>query len=73
MTKTSLSRTGNSDPSGKKDKRLDMLVTEELENALISLATLRGMTKSEYARSILEKAMFGEFVMVQRLANRGQD
>lgn len=67
-----LSRAATTSPFGKNDRRLDIPVSEELENAVISLATLRGMTKAEFARSVIEKALFGEFSMVQRIATRGQ-
>lgn len=70
MDEIMLSRSGNSSPFGKNDRRLDILIPEELENAIIAMATLRGIPKGEFARSILEKAMFGEFSMVQKIANR---
>lgn len=72
MSDPMLSRSGNSSPFGKNDRRLDILIHEDLENAIIAMATLRGIPKGEFARSILEKAMFGEFSMVQKIANRDQ-
>lgn len=69
-TPTRLSRSGNTGPFGKNDRRLDILVSEELENAIVTMATLRGMPKSEFARLILERSLFGEFSLVKRMADR---
>lgn len=62
------SRSPFSNPLGKCDRRMDIPMSEELEDALITMAALNRMTKSEYARRVLERAMFGEFSMAQRLA-----
>ena len=53
MDEIMLSRSGITNPNGKSDRRLDTLIPEELENAIIAMATLRGIPKGEFARSIL--------------------
>lgn len=68
MATTSLSRSGVSSPLGKADRRLDILVSEDLENAIITTATLKGVGKSEFVRSLLERVMFGEFAMLKKMA-----
>lgn len=68
MASTSLSRSGTTGPFGKNDRRLDILVSEDLENAIITMATLRGIGKSELARTLLERALFGEFAMLKKIA-----
>lgn len=68
---TALSRSGQSSPLGKSDHRLDLLVSEELEQAIVAMAAIRGVPKSEFARQVLERALFGEFSMLQKVANRG--
>ena len=72
MTDILLSRSASSSSLGKCDRRLDVPVSEELENAIIAMATLRGQTKAELTRSILERVMFGEFVMLQKVAGRSE-
>ena len=64
------SRSGHTNPDGKCDRRLDLLVTEELESAIIAMAALKGISKSEYVRSMLERVMFGEFPMMQKIASK---
>lgn len=68
---TLLSRPSHSNPAGKCDRRLDIPIPEELENAIVALATLRGMSKAEYGRMILERSVLGEFAMVQKIAVHG--
>lgn len=62
------SRPATSNPLGKCDRRLDIPVSEVLEERIITLAALNGIPKAEYARRLLERAMFGEFVIAQSLA-----
>lgn len=62
------SRSANSSPFGKLDRRLDIPISESLEERLITMAALNNVPKAEYARRILERAMFGEFVIAQSLA-----
>lgn len=40
-------------------------MSERLEEAIIAMAVLNGMKKGEYARWLLERAMFGDFSMAQ--------
>ncbi len=65
---TMLSRSGRSDPAGKLTQRLDVPVSVELEEAVITLAMLAGIPKSEYVRRVLERAVFGELPMARRLS-----
>lgn len=62
------SRPANTNPLGKCDRRLDVPVSEALEERVIAMAALNGMSKAEYVRRLLEKAMFGEFHMAQMMA-----
>jgi predicted DNA binding CopG/RHH family protein len=66
------SRPANSNPLGKCDRRIDIPVSEVLEERLITMASLNGMTKAEYARRLLERAMFGEFSIAQMMASDRQ-
>lgn len=64
---TMLSRSGRSDPGGKLVARLDIPVSEELNEAVICMAVTMGVPKSEYVRGLIERAVFGELSMVQRM------
>jgi hypothetical protein len=66
-----LSRSGASCSAGKLSRRLDIPVSEELEDAVIALATLDGVPKAEYVRRVLERAMFGDLSMLRRMARTG--
>ncbi len=70
---TMLSRSGRSDAGGKLVQRLDIPVSDELETGLITLATLAGMPRAEYARRILMIHVFGELGMAQRMARPPSD
>ena len=70
MSDTMLSRSGRSDPSGKLTSRLDVPVSQDLEEAVIALATLAGVPKSEWVRRMLERAVWGELTMVRRLSGQ---
>lgn len=64
---TMLSRSGRSDPGGKLVARLDIPVSEELNEAVIAMAVTMGVPKAEYVRMLIERAVFGELSMVQRM------
>ena len=68
MTDIPLSRSGRSHPAGKLTQRLDIPVSEELEEEIIFLAKLYGMSKAECARFILERSLFGEVVIARQRA-----
>lgn len=63
------SRPSFPNPLGKCDRPLDLTVSEALEERLITMAALAGKPKATYAREILERVMFGEFTMMQMIAN----
>jgi len=65
---TLLSRSGTSCSTGKLVRRLDVPVSEELEEAVIVMASLAGVPKSEYVRQVLERQLFGELPMARRMA-----
>lgn len=65
---TMLSRNGRSDPGGKLVKRLDIPVSEELEEGIIALAAIAGTPKAEFVRAALERLVFGELGMLRRMA-----
>lgn len=67
---TRLSRSGSTGPFGKNDRRIEILVSEELENAIITMATLSGKPKSEFVRDMIEKDLFGQFFMLKKVAGR---
>lgn len=62
------SRAPVSNPFGKCDRRLDIPVSEALEERIIAMAALNGVPKAEYVRRVLERAMYGEFAIAQSLA-----
>ncbi len=64
---TMLSRSGRSDPGGKLVARLDIPVSEELNEAVIAMAVTAGVPKAEYVRTLIERAVFGELSMVRRM------
>ncbi len=68
---TMLARSGRTDPGGKLTARLDIPCTEELNEAVIAMATLHGMNKAELVRTMLERAFFGELNMMRRMAGTG--
>lgn len=68
MTIEHESRPAVSGPFGKCDRRLDVPVSEQLEERIIAMAALNGIPKAEYVRRVLERAMYGEFVIAQSLA-----
>lgn len=66
--RTMLSRSGRSNPDGKLIHRFDIPVTEELNEAVIALATIAGVSKAEWLRDLIERNVFGELPMARRLA-----
>lgn len=52
------SRSGHSHDGGKLSRRLDIPVSEELEEAVIALAAIAGVPKAEFARTLIERAVF---------------
>ena len=58
-------RSGATNPGGKLTHRLDIPCTEDLIDAINALATLAGVPKAEYARRVLERAMFGELAVAR--------
>lgn len=65
---TMLSRSGRSDPGGKLVKRLDIPVSEDLEEGIIALAAVAGVPKAEFVRQALERLVYGELCMLRRMA-----
>lgn len=62
------SRTPAMTPLGKCERRMDIPMSEALEERLIAMAALNGVPKAVYARRVLEKAMFGEFAIARMMA-----
>lgn len=73
MSDTMLSRSGRTDPDGKKTSRIDVPVSEELEAEIITLATLNRMSKAEWVRWAIEKVIHGELGQIRRLNSRAHD
>lgn len=67
-TSTMLSRSGKSNTGGKLTHRLDVPVSEELNDAVIAMATIDGISKAEWLRDRLERMVFGELPMARRMA-----
>lgn len=65
---TMLSRSGKSNPDGKLTHRFDVPVSEELNEAVIALATIAGVSKAEWLRDLIERSVFGELPMARRMA-----
>ncbi len=65
---TMLSRSGSSSVGGKLTRRLDIPVSEDLEEAVIGMAVMAGVPKAEYVRMVLERHLFGELSMARRIA-----
>ena len=62
---TMLSRSGRMSASDSKlTRRLDVPVSEELEEAVIALAAVARVPKAEIVRWLLERALFGEMSML---------
>ena len=72
MSDPHFSRSGRTDPAGKLTARLDIPVSQETEEACIALAAMAGCPKAEYVRSIIERAVFGELLLVRRVARQVQ-
>lgn len=65
---TALSRSGVTSPAGKLIARIDVPVSEDLDNALAALAAIAGVPKAEMGRRIWERAVWGEMSMLRRVA-----
>ena len=68
---TMLSRSGRSNSDGKLTQRFDVPVSEELNEAVIALATIAGVSKAEWIRDLIERSVFGELPMARRMARAG--
>lgn len=62
------SRGPRSHVDGKLSRRLDVPVSEDLEEAVIALAAVSGVPKAEYVRTLIERAVFGDLSMLRRVA-----
>lgn len=58
------SRTGSA--HGKCVERCDIPLAEDTHEKLITLASLAGMTKAEYARLVIERHIYGAAAQIQR-------
>lgn len=66
------SRSGHTNTAGKLTQRIDVPVTDELNDAISALATINGTPRSEWVRALLEKTVFGELGMVRRMTRTNQ-
>lgn len=62
------SRPSNPSPLGKCDRKLELTISES--QRLIAMAAFNGIPKATYARQVLERAMFGDFIMLRMVANQ---
>ena len=67
---TMLSRSGRTNPGGKLTQRFDVPVSEELNEAVIALATIEGISKAEWLRRVIERTVWGELSMLRRVTGR---
>lgn len=65
-------RSGHSNDGGKLTRRLDVPVSEELEEAVIALAAIAGVPRAEFARRLLERAVYGDLGMLRMGRTRAQ-
>lgn len=65
---TMLSRSGRSNPDGKLTQRLDIPVTEDLHEAVIALATIQGVSKAEWLRTVIEEVVYGLLFMLRKVS-----
>ena len=65
---TMLSRSGRSNADGKLTQRFDIPVTDELNEAVIALSTIAGVSRAEWLRDLIERNVFGELPMARRMA-----
>lgn len=63
---TMLSRSGRTDPGGKKITRLDIPVSEQTEHDLIGMAVALGIPKAELGRQFIERALYGEVSLLRK-------
>ncbi len=69
---SSMSRSGVTHTEGKLIRRLDVPVSEELEEAVIALAAMLGVPKAEFVRNVLERNVWGELAMLRRMTRAYQ-
>lgn len=65
---SAFSRSGVTNSGGKITTRIDVPCSQELEEAVITLAGMAGVPKAEYLRSLVERAVFGDLALLRRLA-----
>lgn len=63
-------RSGESDPRGKLDERIDIPVPAELKEDAAFVARASGMTLSEWGRSILVRELYGSVKHIQTIVQR---
>lgn len=71
MKAISLSRGQHSDPEGGLIKRVDVPISESMEDDLIFIARSHNMTKAEYVRHVLNLDLYGKVSHVQTIVTRG--
>lgn len=67
---TMLSRSGRSDNTGKLTHRLDIPCSEKTYETAVAMAALHGIPRAEFLRMMLERAMFGDWFIVQQSMGR---
>lgn len=59
-------------PDGKLDRRLDVMISEDLEESLIVLAKVKGyQNRSEYVRELLHRHCYGEMEALRLAVHAG--
>lgn len=67
---TMLSRSGRTDPGGKCGMRMDIPMPEDLYDEIIRLAANARISKTECARNLLSKIVFGEAFIRERISKQ---
>lgn len=61
-----LSRSAESDPNGKLTRRIDVPVSETLDDSIGAVALMLGYgSKAEYVRSVMQREMFGTLAVMR--------
>lgn len=65
MNSPMFSRSGRSNVDGKLTQRLDVPVSQEMEEDVITLARIAGVSKAEWVRDLIERTVHGEMAVLR--------
>jgi hypothetical protein len=61
-----LARGGLAHPDGKLSVRVDFQATEQMAQDIATIATMRGISSSQYLREIVERDMYGRLEVMRK-------